>query len=88
MDFSLLDSKLSTNGSGVVSLEGSNSCNSMNSPRQIFSAKDRMLLMFQYIPSWMLLSCSCIRRGRVEVIIEHGSWLAAMIAFNKKVAFP
>ena len=56
MDFSQLNIKLSTVGSGVVSLEGSNSCSSMNSPRQIFSAKDRMLLLFQYIPSWMLLS--------------------------------
>ena len=56
VDFSLLNSKLSTVGSGVVNLEGSNSCSSMNSPRQFFSAKDRMLLLFQYIPSWMLLS--------------------------------
>ena len=64
VDFSLLDSKLSTNGSGVVSLEGSNSCNSMNSPRQIFSAKDRMLLLFQYIPSWMLLSNFNNKKGK------------------------
>jgi len=56
VDFSLLNSKSSTVGSGVVNLEGSNSCNSMNSPRQFFSAEDRMLLLFQYIPSWMLLS--------------------------------
>ena len=28
----------------------------MRISRQIFSAKDRMLLLFPYIPSWMLLS--------------------------------
>jgi len=30
------------------------------------------------------LAILIIRRGRVEVIIEHGSWLPGMVAFNKK----